>query len=159
MGFFRSIKDKLAGAARKLSPEHIISSMITTHGPKVADGAMKALKEEADHLISKKISEAKNIADEFVVQKLEEIKLEIKMMVTEIEIKLDERIEKEITAKVRGLIITLVFVLVMTLISLGYLYAKKNYFDEPELQDSEPAFGSAAPGSESKPSEGAAGQD
>lgn len=108
----------------------------------------KALEENravVDRLVEEKLNAARQFADNFVGDKVQELKGEAMMMVdmleerldiklAEMEKLIDARLKKEIYWKLVGLRWTLLFVLITSGVGIGYTLAR-NWIEKPSEKD------------------------
>lgn len=104
-----------------------IGKALTT--AKIVGDATKTVQKKTDDFIEKKkeefVSQARTEAEKFMAEQMVMLEAKIDDKILVIERVIDEQIEKELKNKLRILIYTLVAVILMSLISLGYLYIKR----------------------------------
>ncbi len=95
----------------------------------LVDKATRSVQEKADEYIARHrsefVSHARTEAERFIAEQVALIEAKIDEKVAEIERKIDEQIEKEVKSKLKVLIYTLLAVIAMSLVSLAYLYFKR----------------------------------
>lgn len=129
MGFFRNVQNAIKNVA--------------TPGK-----ALEEHREVVDKLVEEKLNAARDFADNFVGDKVQELKGEAMMMVdmlekrldiklAEMEKLIDERLKKEVYWKLVGLRWTLVFVLITSLVGIGYTLVRNWIDDDPPAKSSQ----------------------
>lgn len=100
----------------------VLSPMVTARvAGKVREKTDRYIDEKRDELLF----HARTEAEQFLSEQMILIEAKVDAKIDEIERRFEALIEKEIRAKLRILIFTLSAVIVMSLLSLGYLYLKR----------------------------------